>query len=92
MRKSSLPERVKRGISEPHLVVRELNKYFYRRRGPSADAIDLLQADWDNLLLLDACDTTPSKLSTTCPENSNPAAPWRVRRSNSSIAPSTART
>lgn len=55
MRKSSFPERVKRGVSEPHLVVRELNKYFYRSRGPGDDAIDLLQADWDNLLLLDAC-------------------------------------
>jgi hypothetical protein len=55
MRKSSFPKRVKRGLSEPHLVVRELNKYFYRHRGPSDDAVDLLQADWDNLLLLDAC-------------------------------------
>ena len=55
MRKSSFPERVRRGLSEPHLVVRELNKYFYRHRGPRDDAVDLLQADWDTLLLLDAC-------------------------------------
>lgn len=55
MRKSSFSQRVKRGLSEPHLVFRELNKYFYRRRGPGDGAIDILQADWDNLLLLDAC-------------------------------------
>lgn len=55
MRKSSFIERVKWGLSEPHLVVRELNKYYYRARGPTDDAVDLLQADWDNLLLLDAC-------------------------------------
>lgn len=55
MRKSSFVERVRRGLSEPHLVVRELNKYYYRARGPKDGAVDLLQADWDNLLLLDAC-------------------------------------
>lgn len=55
MRKSSFPERVKRGLAEPHLVVREFNKYFYRHRGPGREAVDILQEDWDNLLLLDAC-------------------------------------
>lgn len=47
--------RVKRGISEPHLVVREFNKYYYRFRGPDDDAVDIFDEDWDNLLLLDAC-------------------------------------
>lgn len=37
------------------MVVRELNKYFYRQRGHDPDAVDFFEEDWDNLLLLDAC-------------------------------------
>lgn len=55
MQRTSLPNRVKRGVREPHLVVREFNKYYHKFRGPRSDAVDILQEDWDNLLLLDAC-------------------------------------
>lgn len=48
-------ERVKRGLETPHLALRELNKYYYRMRGPDEDAVDMLEADWDNLIILDAC-------------------------------------
>ena len=54
---SSLPRRgrIQRGIEEPYLVVRELNKYFYRFRGHDSDAVEFFEEDWDNLLILDAC-------------------------------------
>lgn len=47
--------RIRRGLAEPHLVARELNKTYHRWQGPDADAVEFFEEDWDNLLLLDAC-------------------------------------
>lgn len=47
--------KVKRGVAEPKLVIREVNKWFYRVRGHPAQTVDVFDADWDNLAILDAC-------------------------------------
>jgi len=49
------PRQIQRGLREPYLVVRELNKFFYRHRGPHPEAVEFFEEDWDNLLILDAC-------------------------------------
>ena len=67
---SATIRRFQRGIKEPHLVPRELNKYYYRHQEPSEDALEFFEEDWDNLLILDACrydtfskcNTLPGKL------------------------------
>ncbi|WP_332899999.1 MULTISPECIES: hypothetical protein [unclassified Haladaptatus] len=57
MQKSALTNRIRRGLSEPHLVVRELNKYYYRSRKKKGknDGVEMFEEDWDNLIILDAC-------------------------------------
>jgi hypothetical protein len=45
-------------VSSPKLLLRELNRVVHtrgRRRQYNPDGVDLMAADWDNLLLLDAC-------------------------------------
>lgn len=49
---------LRRGISTPALFGRELNRLYHRRlytREYNTDGIDIVAADWDNMLLLDAC-------------------------------------
>lgn len=56
--RSSLPHRIRRGLDEPHLVVRQVNEWFFevnRRFLDDRDRLDFFEEDWDNLLLLDAC-------------------------------------
>lgn len=56
--RSSFSEQVRRGLREPHLVVRQLNEWFYEFHDSYVDVRDTLEffeEDWDNLLLLDAC-------------------------------------
>ncbi len=51
-------EEVKKGISQPYLLVRELNRLFYNQFGRldhNPDGRDLFNEDWDNLIILDAC-------------------------------------
>ncbi|WP_049972909.1 alkaline phosphatase family protein [Haladaptatus cibarius] len=52
---SDTVRRVRRGLREPHLVVRELNKYYYQQKGPDEDGVEFFDEDWDNLIILDAC-------------------------------------
>ncbi|WP_458187834.1 hypothetical protein [Haladaptatus sp. NG-WS-4] len=47
--------RVRRGIEEPHLVVRRLNKYYHEYKGSNEDGVEFFEEDWDNLIILDAC-------------------------------------
>lgn len=49
---------LKKGFSHPVLVARELNELYYRFRGNdpfNSSGVDIFEADWDNLLILDAC-------------------------------------
>ncbi|WP_254274268.1 hypothetical protein [Haloarcula marina] len=49
---------LKEALSNPHLVLRELNRAYHRRlytRPYNTDGIDIFEADWDNLIILDAC-------------------------------------
>lgn len=51
-------QQIKRGISHPNLLLRELNRLYFTWSGTAdynADGIDIMDEDWDNLLLLDAC-------------------------------------
>ncbi|WP_262177338.1 hypothetical protein [Haloarcula laminariae] len=52
----TLLEKVKAGVNEPRKVVRAVNQqYDTRVRRPDVDRTRVFEADWDNLLLLDAC-------------------------------------
>jgi len=56
MRRSSLRHRIRRGLAEPYLVAREVNRTYYRYRRPNdRRGVEFFEEDWDNLLLLDAC-------------------------------------
>jgi len=49
---------LRRGIGAPNLVLREVNRLYYRRfytRPCNTAGIDVFEADWDNLVILDAC-------------------------------------
>lgn len=49
---------LKRGLDDPHLLLRELNRLYHQRLGARAyniDGVDVYGEDWDNLLILDAC-------------------------------------
>lgn len=51
-------ENLRRGLSAPNLILRELNRQYYRRFGAHSynpDGINIFDEDWDNLLILDAC-------------------------------------
>jgi len=55
---SQLKRGVGRGLQNPSFFGRELNRLFYRRlyrRPYNTDGIDVMAADWDTLLVLDAC-------------------------------------
>jgi len=52
------PDRVRRGVRSPKLFLRELNRWYHRRlyrRDYNPAGIDIFAADWDNLVVLDAC-------------------------------------
>lgn len=56
--RSPLTDQIRRGLREPHLVVRQLNEWWYDFHGTYLDDTDRLSffdAEWDTLLLLDAC-------------------------------------
>lgn len=49
---------LKRGLANPNLVVRELNRLYHRRlntRKYNTGGVDIFAEDWDLCLLLDAC-------------------------------------
>ncbi len=49
---------VKRGVTHPQLIGRELNRQYHTRFGRHAfnpAGLDVFAADWDNLVILDAC-------------------------------------
>lgn len=51
-------EGIRKGLAEPRLVLQEVNRLFYRRLGRwpyNRGGLDVFDADWDNLLILDAC-------------------------------------
>ena len=52
-------DKVRTGLQHPRLVAREFNKLTFSLRGPDEEdadrTVDFFEADWDNLLLLDAC-------------------------------------
>lgn len=50
-------DQVRKGLSNPYMIVRELNKLYHTRGGRRyyPDGIDVFEADWDNLVILDAC-------------------------------------
>lgn len=51
-------EQVKRGLSHPNLLFREVNRLYYTRAGTAdynEEGVAIMDEDWDNLLLLDAC-------------------------------------
>lgn len=56
--RASLAHRVRRGFREPHLLVRQLNEWYFEVHDAYFDdreRVDFFEEDWDNLLLLDAC-------------------------------------
>lgn len=49
---------LRRGVSNPSFFGTELNRLYHRRlytRSFNTDGVDVVAADWDNLLILDAC-------------------------------------
>lgn len=49
---------IHRGLSDPDALFREINKLYHtklRTREYNLDGADVLDSDWDNLLILDAC-------------------------------------
>jgi len=49
---------VARGLSSPHLVLREANRVIHRRFNTweyNRHGVDIFDEDWDNLIILDAC-------------------------------------
>lgn len=49
---------LRRGIQSPNLFFRELNRLYHRRlnrREYNTAGIDVMNEDWDNLIILDAC-------------------------------------
>lgn len=51
-------EGIKKGLRNPRVLGQEINRLYHRRlrtRPYNPDGIDLFAADWDNLLILDAC-------------------------------------
>ena len=50
--------RIKRGLRNPQLILRELNRIYYTRKGRRDHNVggdDVFEEDWDNLIILDAC-------------------------------------
>lgn len=51
-------EGIKKGLRQPRYVVEEFNRLYHRKLYSwpyNVDGIDIVAADWDNLLILDAC-------------------------------------
>lgn len=50
-------DQIRRGIQNPLLIGRQLNKLYYSYRGIEShpQAVNFLDEDWDNLIILDAC-------------------------------------
>jgi len=51
-------EQITNGIRNPDIALREINRLYYRRlytQECNERGVDVFAADWDNLLLLDAC-------------------------------------
>ncbi|PSP82761.1 hypothetical protein BRC96_11175 [Halobacteriales archaeon QS_6_64_34] len=50
-------DQIRRGIRNPLLIGRQLNKLYYSYRGIKSHpgAVNFLDEDWDNLIILDAC-------------------------------------
>jgi len=51
-------DRLRRVLGTPRLLVRGLNRMYYRRGGfrtENVDGVDIFSEDWDNLVVLDAC-------------------------------------
>jgi hypothetical protein len=51
-------EEVRKAVRNPHVALREVNRMYHRRlwtRPHNTDGIDVFEADWDNLVILDAC-------------------------------------
>lgn len=49
---------IKKGLARPRLIAQEVNRLYHSRlhtRSYNTDGMDVLAADWDNLLILDAC-------------------------------------
>lgn len=49
---------LRRVLDQPKLLVRELNRLYHTRldrRSYNPDGVDIVTAEWDNLLILDAC-------------------------------------
>jgi hypothetical protein len=50
--------RLRRGLRNPRLFLREANRLYHRRlntRSYNTDGVDVFSEDWDNLIILDAC-------------------------------------
>jgi hypothetical protein len=50
--------RLRRGLESPNLFLREANRLYHTRgytRPYNTDGLDLFSADWDHLIILDAC-------------------------------------
>ena len=49
---------IREGISNPRLILRQINRGFHTRLGYkdyNSDAANIFELDWDNLIILDAC-------------------------------------
>lgn len=49
---------IRKGLTEPRLILQEVNRLFYRRLRTwphNKHGLDVFETDWDNLLILDAC-------------------------------------
>jgi len=51
-------DQIRRGLSHPNYIGRELNRLYFTRlysRPYNIDGVDIFGSDWDNLIILDAC-------------------------------------
>lgn len=49
---------IKKGLTHPRFILQELNRLYFRRLHTwsyNENGLDMFEADWDNLLILDAC-------------------------------------
>jgi hypothetical protein len=51
-------EGIRKGLAQPRYILQEANRQYHRRlytRSHNTAGIDVIKADWDNLVVLDAC-------------------------------------
>ncbi|MEF8914137.1 hypothetical protein [Natronomonas sp.] len=81
---------IKKGLANPRYIAQEANRLFYRRLHTwsyNEHGMDFFEADWDNMLILDACrydlfDRTSTLPGETTAVQSRGSSTWEFLRGN----------